>query len=144
MKALTVCQPYAELIASGAKRVENREWSTSYRGPLLIHAGKSTAWLEDPKRPPEGMVFGAVVAVATVVACLPKGAGTRTERAQWGPTWADLYDHEHAHGTWCWVLEGVVRLRQPVPWRGAQGLWVPPEDLVKAVWSEWSPEGGKN
>lgn len=45
MKALTVCQPYASLIARGKKRVENRTWSTSYRGHLYIHAGKSRKWL---------------------------------------------------------------------------------------------------
>ena len=30
--------PRAMLIALGAKRVETRSWSTSYRGPLAIHA----------------------------------------------------------------------------------------------------------
>lgn len=46
MKALTICQPYAELIARGDKPIENRTWPTHYRGPLLIHAGKSRAWLD--------------------------------------------------------------------------------------------------
>lgn len=41
MKALTVHQPWATLIAIGAKRLETRSWSTSYRGPLAIHAAKS-------------------------------------------------------------------------------------------------------
>lgn len=39
MKALTLTQPYASLAAIGAKRIETRSWSTSYRGPLAIHAG---------------------------------------------------------------------------------------------------------
>jgi hypothetical protein len=38
MKALSIRQPWAHLIVHGNKRVENREWQTSYRGPLLIHA----------------------------------------------------------------------------------------------------------
>lgn len=37
--ALTIRQPYAWLIVAGIKPVENRTWSTTYRGPLLIHAG---------------------------------------------------------------------------------------------------------
>lgn len=37
-KVLTLTQPWATLIAIGAKRIETRSWSTSYRGPLLIHA----------------------------------------------------------------------------------------------------------
>ena len=40
MKALTIKQPWASLIIYGDKDVENRSWPTSYRGPLLIHAGK--------------------------------------------------------------------------------------------------------
>lgn len=42
MKALTLHQPWASLVACGAKSIETRSWSTSYRGPLAIHAGKST------------------------------------------------------------------------------------------------------
>lgn len=38
MKALTVWQPWASLIACGAKRYETRSWATSYRGPIAIHA----------------------------------------------------------------------------------------------------------
>ena len=40
MKALSIRQPWAWLIVQGYKPVENRTWRTSYRGPLLIHAGK--------------------------------------------------------------------------------------------------------
>jgi hypothetical protein len=39
--ALTVQQPWAYAITVGAKTVENRTWTTRYRGPLLIHAGKT-------------------------------------------------------------------------------------------------------
>jgi len=38
MKALSVRQPWASLIANGSKTVELRRWKTSYRGPLLICA----------------------------------------------------------------------------------------------------------
>ena len=39
MKAITIYQPWASLIACGAKRFETRSWATSYRGPIAIHAG---------------------------------------------------------------------------------------------------------
>ncbi len=39
MKALSVRQPFAWAIVHGGKDVENRSWATSYRGPVLIHAG---------------------------------------------------------------------------------------------------------
>lgn len=40
-KILTLTQPWATLVAIGAKRVETRSWRTSYRGPLIIHAAKT-------------------------------------------------------------------------------------------------------
>jgi hypothetical protein len=52
MKAsvLSIQQPWSWAIVSGFKHVENRTWKTSYRGRLLIHAGKredldSIAWV---------------------------------------------------------------------------------------------------
>lgn len=117
MKAITICQPYAHLVALGVKPIENRTWPTRYRGAIAIHAGKSRSWLgEDDEATYPEMAFGALVAVATlydcvVVANLP----------------AHLIDHEHANGPWCWLLMDVRRLVTPVPIRGAQGLWTLPE-----------------
>lgn len=42
MKALSLHQPWASLVALGVKTIETRSWSTSYRGPLAIHAAKRT------------------------------------------------------------------------------------------------------
>ncbi len=41
-KAVTVCQPWASLIACGAKRFETRGWKTNYRGPIFIHTGNAS------------------------------------------------------------------------------------------------------
>ena len=41
MKVLTVKEPWASLIINGYKKYEFRSWKTSYRGKVLIHAGKS-------------------------------------------------------------------------------------------------------
>src|ERR1700746_2671571 len=38
IKALTIRQPWAELILRGRKPYELRSWRTKYRGPLIIHA----------------------------------------------------------------------------------------------------------
>lgn len=112
MKALTICQPYAELIARGDKPIENRTWPTSYRGLLFIHAGKSRAWMEpeDDEQYP-GMAFGALVATVRLVDCV------RVERLP-----ETLIDNPHANGPWCWILADANRI-QPIPYRGAQGLW---------------------
>lgn len=37
--AISVRQPWAWLIVTGHKDIENRTWDTRHRGPLLIHAG---------------------------------------------------------------------------------------------------------
>lgn len=40
MKALSVKNPWAMLIAHGIKDIENRTWKTTHRGRIYIHAGK--------------------------------------------------------------------------------------------------------
>lgn len=158
--ALTICQPYAHLIVTPQaelptppegfpnqqKRVENRRWSTDYRGPLAIHAGKSRKWLELAEdgdgnelevdiyglRPGE-LVYGAVIGIAELIDCVP--IDRRYVRDGW-PDWLQrkypwLPKHEHAEGPYGWILENARRLVTPIPARGQQGMWqwVPPEGL---------------
>lgn len=127
VKCLTVCQPYAELIAMREKRIENRSWSCGYRGPLVIHAGKSKAWLSDdytleyPEIDPPRMAFGAAVCVC----CL----AWVTDRARLFAVephsrfhWAWEHPHRDRDG-WYWILESIVRLEQPIAMRGERGLY---------------------
>jgi len=123
MKALTICQPYAELFMLGDKRVENREWATNYRGPLLIHAGKSKEWLMpgDLQRFPD-MPFGAIVGRVNLVECIHVSNANRLaasdpQRFGWVP------NHDHTNGPFLWITEDTHRLLNPMPCRGAQGLW---------------------
>jgi predicted transcriptional regulator len=41
MKCLSLKQPYAELLVSGKKSIELRNWNTSFRGKFLVHASKN-------------------------------------------------------------------------------------------------------
>lgn len=41
MKILSLWQPWASLVAIGAKKYETRSWATDYRGPIAIHAAKT-------------------------------------------------------------------------------------------------------
>ena len=144
MKALTICQPYPYLIMlpdddPRMKRVENRNWPTPYRGPLLIHAGKSRDWLtittdpdgfdfeEDYDIPLKEMTFGAVVATSNLVACLHMDYIQRGDADGKFP-W--LRTHRHANGPWCWVLADIVALPKPIEWRGMQGLFDIPDGVV--------------
>lgn len=54
MKALSVREPWATLIATGRKPIELRTWSTDYRGPLLICCG-GRPWQNTTGRTPIGI-----------------------------------------------------------------------------------------
>lgn len=69
----------------------------------------------------QAAAFGAVVATADLVACLP--LIYPADGPNWPDPWKALAEHEHANGPWCWVLANVKRLPAPIPARGAQGLW---------------------
>lgn len=43
MKALSIKQPWASLIAHGIKDIENRTWRTNFRGKIYIHASSKSA-----------------------------------------------------------------------------------------------------
>ena len=47
MKAITLWQPWATLLACGAKQYETRSWATEYRGPIAIHAAKRRLDIQD-------------------------------------------------------------------------------------------------
>lgn len=143
MNALTICQPYAHFICLPEsdpmhKLVENRTWPTRYRGPLAIHAGKSRSWLEgDDLARWLGMAFGAVVAVADLVACIhildAEVSGTyidSTSGESVDLAWLDR--HVHSGGPWCWVLRNVRTLK-PIPCSGAQGIWTLPADIAAQI-----------
>ncbi len=113
MKAITICQPYADMIAKGEKVIENRTWPTNLRGRIAIHAGKSREWLDDGDevaRP--GMPFGAIVATAVLYDC------QRVEKLH-----ADLQGRDDANGPWCFLLCDVQAFTEPIPANGAQGFW---------------------
>jgi hypothetical protein len=48
MKAISLKQPWANLVASGKKTIETRKWSTNYRGDLVICSS------QNPKIEPYG------------------------------------------------------------------------------------------
>lgn len=80
MKALSVRQPWAWLIVNGYKDIENRTWQTSYRGPLLIHAGQRVdldgiRWLRTVEKDadvvvPDAFPTGGIVGIVTLVDCV--------------------------------------------------------------------------
>lgn len=84
MKAITLWQPWASFIAIGAKRIETRSWSTSYRGPLAIHASARSP--RHTYRTHIGMEFGTWVA-----SMLPGEKWALWERAASGMIRGDIH-----------------------------------------------------
>lgn len=131
MKALTLWQPWAQLIAVGAKSYETRSWPAPRNligQRIAIHAAKrwdrdlQAICLEEPFRSallefssPSDLPRGVVVATARLLECFPTSSlnPSRAERSfgDWGP------------GRYAWLLVDVDRLKKPIPARGAQGIW---------------------
>jgi ASCH domain len=77
LKILSIRQPWASLIVSGAKDVENRTWPTRYRGLVLIHASlqADAPTSEDIERRfgvrlPSDLPLGGIVGMTEIVDCV--------------------------------------------------------------------------
>lgn len=119
MKAITIHQPFAEMILRGVKRCENRTWSTRHRGVLVIHAAAGGAG---------PFPAGALVGLVTLSDCRHIGEGHQHELFAQS-------DHDliHATGPWCWCLDRPRRFAKPIFCSGRQGLWTVPDDLVEMI-----------
>ena len=119
VKCLTICQPWAWSIVFGSKRYENRSWFCHYRGPLLIHAGRSRQFMVPPvfdqlsrllAEPVDlgALTFGAIIGVCQVIDCI------RPEQTRRDP-WAE--------GPWCIKLAHVKALPTVIPCSGQRRLF---------------------
>ena len=152
MKALTLTEPWAMLVAIGAKRIETRSWPTKYRGPLAIHAAKGF-----PKRARDFTLepvcyeamyelgyktrhwfpaypLGAVLATCTLVDCVqiremhysPDGEPAGII-GKYTNMLADRPSERefgnYEPGRWAWILRGVECFKNTVPAKGSLGLW---------------------
>ena len=118
MKIISIKRPWAEFVVSGAKDVENRSWSTLYRGPLLVHASlkvdpiTSTEVEERYGVRPTGGPCGGVVGAVDLVDVVT------TSRSKW------------FNGPYGWVLKNPRPLAF-VPWRGSLGIRTAQPELLR-------------
>jgi hypothetical protein len=82
--------PWASLIASGAKDVENRIWPTHYRGPVLIHASQRADSISSDEierrfgvRPPAALPLAGIVGVTEIVDCVKPHPSKWYEPSNW-------------------------------------------------------------
>jgi len=129
MKAITVWQPWASLIAIGAKGFETRGWATDYRGPIAIHAAA-----KDPDSATTGILSDDVITMLKALgmspgqygpkmfASLPRGAIIAT---------AELVGCWKIWAGWRVGLPGVPCIDQPNQWRAI----IEPE----YTFGDWTP-----
>lgn len=163
MRALSLWQPWASLVACGAKRWETRSWGTGYRGPLLIHAAQKkpprTSYSANPAHPvelPSDVVLtmvealgiaefetlprGGIVAVAELVACEHLVRDEQRHELLYaayglsvGLAARELLFGDWALGRWVWKLDRVRPISPLVPTPGRQRLWRPPAGVAMAA-----------
>lgn len=139
---LTLTQPWATLMAIGAKRNETRCWPLRFRGWFAIHAAKGfpeecrelcdvepfraelinaryESWADLPR--------GMVIAVAELVDCVRINA--RENRCMPEP---EQSFGDYTLGRYYFRTEGVRRLREPFPLRGLQRLQKLPRPILES------------
>ena len=130
MRALSIRQPWAELILEGRKRYELRSW----RGPsgerILIHAAMrvdgASAILAGLQ--PEALNAGALVGSVEVVDCVPFTPEIANEMRD-----AKAYFGDWQAGLFAWELRDPIRLTTSIPLKGRLGLFAVPDSVMPTV-----------
>jgi ASCH domain. len=133
MKALTVWQPWATLIAEHHKKIETRSWSTSIRGAVAIHSAKKPfkeikkLMTEESIRVISNCLFpftlerlptGVVLAVGNLIDCrLIDEEFLKTVSAD------ELPLGDYTIGRYAWIFKDVKHFRKPITAKGSQGFW---------------------
>ena len=126
MKAISLRQPWADLILQGRKTLELRSWKVSHRGMLAIHAsqtverGACEAFGMDPERVTAGALVGTVELTGIVELSEADYETRKGEHlaAGWFGYKAPLYG---------WELASPRPLAEPVPMRGHMQLFNVPD-----------------
>ena len=136
VQALSLWEPWASLMATGAKTIETRGQPMRYRGPLLICASKHKVLrdlrdlLDDPDFQrglehlpvemaawPDDLNFGHAVAIVDLVDCVPTSELLASDRVG-----ADAPFGDFSAGRFGLVTTRCRRIN-PFPVKGQQGLF---------------------
>lgn len=132
-KAITIRQPWAQLIATGHKTVENRKKRTHYRGQILICSSAKVTledWLswcdfsEDRalsyplEGHPKDLKAGFVLAVADLADCVERASDLTAHDARWftGPFGYVLRNVRPVNPHACKGQLGIFNLALPDGW----------------------------
>jgi hypothetical protein len=150
--ALTLTQPWASLVAIGAKSIETRSWGTKFRGPIAIHAAKGfpgearAACHELPFEPvlqaagyqrASDLPRGVIVAVAVLTNCwqFDKGSARRLRNSALEGRFPshEIDFGDYSAGRWGFCLESIRAVETPIAARGMLGLWALPDEVRTAL-----------
>ena len=135
MKAISLWQPWASLMALDEKKIETRSWATHYRGPLAIHAAKKpvvrifTSLLMALRRvgvyDVPDLPLGAIVGVCDLIDCIQMTAFNLPDETE-----VQLGHYEP--GRFMWIVENMVSI-DPIPFRGWQRIFNVPDDILPDI-----------
>ena len=122
MKALTIKQPWAQLIIEGYKKYEFRSWKTKYRGKILIHAGMSLERDMASRFKDYNLTYtkGAIIGEATLEDCILVDKEFNDELRKINPL---VYGRSNHVETYAWKLTNIIKYDKPIEIKGQLGLW---------------------
>lgn len=124
MKAITIKQPFASLIAAGIKEYEFRTWKTKYRGEILIHAGKGIDKKAMKKFECYGLDYpsGAIIARVNLTDCVTVVDEFRKVlKGKNELVYSSIVKHTEWNG-YGFKLENVAKI-DPIPAKGKLSIW---------------------
>lgn len=116
MKALSLKQPYAELILQRKKKIELRKWNTKFRGNFLIHASKIPDEAAMKKFGFNELPLGKIVGKAELVN-VKKYLDSNEHKKD-----RKLHLASENYGNYGFILKNVERVKE-IPCNGALGFW---------------------
>jgi hypothetical protein len=122
--ALSVRQPWADLIVIGRKTIEVRSWLTEYRGKVWLHAAKKGDPELERAFKVEAPARGAFLGSFRLSAVVPLDS-TRWEL--WRPR--HLIPGHYHPGHFAWIIENPIRFPEPISAPGMLNLFRPDAEL---------------
>ncbi len=128
MKALTLIQPWATLVALGEKQIETRSWDTKYRGPLAIHAGKKIdkSVFDQPYYKEifeKYNITASNIPTGSIIATCNLSNTQPTEYLHDIISSKEFCFGNYSPNRFGWMLSDVHILDNPIPAKGMLGLW---------------------
>lgn len=120
MKCLSVSQPFANLIISGKKTIELRNWNTKFRGEFLIHSPLKIR-TKDSKRLKMNKKFvtGAIIGKAQLYDVKKYNSLKEIKLDQK----FHFISKKFQTNTFGFMLKNAKPLRIPIPWKGQLGIF---------------------